>query len=287
MKKVVLITGTSSGLGLESALLFARHGYQVYATMRNLAKAGGLRNKAIESGLKIEILSLDVTVPESVEACIAEVMEKEGRIDLLVNNAGGGFAKTTEQATEEEVKWVTDLNYFGVVRCTKAVIPIMRQQQSGHIINITSVGGLVGQPFNEFYCAAKFAVEGYTESLATYVTPNFGIHFSLVEPGGIQTEFFKSATEKTMQDGQMAHPAYLHILQKYMAGMQQRAAASETRTYQTAAEVAEVVLAVAKNPNPPLRVRSSDWAEDFCRLKTQADPDGRKLVAEIQEKFLK
>jgi NAD(P)-dependent dehydrogenase (short-subunit alcohol dehydrogenase family) len=286
MKKVVIITGTSTGLGLETSVLFAQNGYKVFATMRNLGKSELLQNRITEEDLDIEILPLDISDPQSVENCINQIIEKEGRIDVLVNNAGGGFAKTTEQVTEEEMKWVTDLNYYGVVRCTKAVLPFMRKQNSGRIINITSVGGLIGQPFNEFYCAAKFAVEGYTEAMASYVEDSFGIKFSIVEPGGISTEFVKSTMSKTVVDGQMAHPDYMHIFQKYMTGMQKRASEGAEKSFQTPAEVANVILEVAKSDNPPLRIRTSEWAEDFCKMKTASDPDGTKLLAYVKERFL-
>jgi short-subunit dehydrogenase len=154
MKKNVLITGTSTGLGLETAVLFAQRGYKVFATMRNLDKSASLQARIDAEKLDIALLPLDVTSAESVETCVAQIIQEAGCIDILINNAGGGFAKTTEQATEAEMQWVTDLNYFGVIRCIKAVLPFMRKQKSGHIINITSVGGLVGQPFNEFYCGA-------------------------------------------------------------------------------------------------------------------------------------
>lgn len=254
--------------------------------MRNLDKQGTLLERAESAGLTIEVLQLDVTDATSISTAIETVMERAGRIDVLLNNAGAGFAKTTEQATEAEMQWVTDVNYFGVVRCTKAVLPIMRTQKSGRVINITSVGGLVGQPFNEFYCAAKFAVEGYTEAMASYLTDHFGIHFSLVEPGGIVSEFMASAMAKTVEEGKMGHPDYLHILQKYMSGVQARAASGEEQTYQTAAQVADVVLQVAQSEQPPLRVRTSEWAEHFCNYKTQADPDGTLLVNALKEKFL-
>jgi short-subunit dehydrogenase len=286
MKKNVIITGTSTGVGFESSILFAQNGYKVFATMRDLSKSDALKERIAEAHLDIEILPLDITNESSINTCINEIIHKEGKIDVLINNAGGGFAKTTEQATEEEMKWVTDLNYYGVVRCTKAVLPFMRKQNSGHIINITSVGGLVGQPFNEFYCAAKFAVEGYTEALASYVEDGFGIKFSIVEPGGIATEFTKSTMSKTVVDGQMANPEYMHIFQKYMAGIQKRTAEGAERSYQTGAEVATVIVQVAQMENPPLRIRTSDWAEDFCSLKTQADPDGTILLKTVKERFL-
>lgn len=286
MKKIVLVTGTSTGLGLETSILFGKNGYKVFATMRNLDKSDLLRKRIAEEKLDIELLSLDVTLPQSVEDCVNKIIEKAGRVDILINNAGGGFAKTTEQATEDEMQWVTNLNYFGVIRCAKAVLPLMRKQKSGHIINITSVGGLVGQPFNEFYCGAKFAVEGYTEALASYLTVGFGIKFTIVEPGGIATEFTKSALGKTIENGKMAHPDYKHIFDKYMAGIQKRAAEGVEKSYQTASEVAKVILEVSETEHPPLRIRTSKWAEDFCNLKTQADPDGTILMNSVVQKFL-
>lgn len=188
-KRVVLITGTSTGIGMHTAVLLAQKGDIVYASMRNVEKSESLTQLAKESGVKVNLLPLDVTSMESVEAAVAAVVSEQGRIDVLINNAGAGFVRTTEHASLEDIAWVNDVNYMGVVRCTKAVLPHMRERRLGHIINICSVGGLVGQPFNEFYCAAKFAVEGYTESLASYVTPSFNVKFTLVEPGGVSTEF--------------------------------------------------------------------------------------------------
>jgi len=286
MKKNVLITGTSTGVGFESAILFARNGYKVYASMRNLQKSDALRAKIESENLAIEILELDVINSKSIQSAIQTIIEKDKRIDILVNNAGAGFGKPTEQASLDEIRWVTEVNYHGVVYCTQAVLPFMRQQKSGQIINITSVGGLVGQPFNELYCGAKFAVEGFTESLATYMSEPFNIQFSTVEPGGITTEFMNSAIAKTMSEGQLATGEYLPIFEKYISGAQERANESQEQVYQTGQEVAEVILQVAENKQPPLRVRTSKWAENLCYLKTQADPDGTKLVNQVKNQFL-
>lgn len=286
MKTNVLITGTSTGVGFESALLFARNNYKVYASMRNLSKGNKLKEISEAENLSIELLELDVTSTASINTAINTIIEKDGKIDVLVNNAGAGFAKTTEQATEAEIKWVTEVNYHGVVFCTQAVLPHMRKQRTGRIINITSVGALVGQPFNELYCGAKFAVEGFTEGLASYLSVAFNIKFTCVEPGGIATEFMKSAVEKTSTDGQLSTGEYLPIFEKYLAGNQKRASESNEQVYQTGLEVAEVILMVMEKENPPLRVRTSKWAEEFCALKTQADPDGTKLVSEITDSFL-
>ena len=285
--KIALITGTSTGLGLAAAILLAKHDFKVYATMRNLGKKAALEKAAKEHKVKLQIAQLDVTKTNSVQSCVKKIIQQEGKIDLLINNAGAGYIRSTEQSTMKEIEWVTDVNYYGVIRCTKAVLPYMRKAKSGHIINITSVGGLVGQPFNEFYCAAKFAVEGYTEALSTYVTENFGINFSLVEPGGIHTEFANSVLAQAGSTGGMRQDDYLPILQAYIGSAKKRAASGTSAVYQTAMEVAEVVLEVAQAENPPLRTRTSPWSNEFCHLKTAADPDGTKLRAAVIEQTLK
>ncbi len=286
MKKNVLITGTSTGVGFESAILFAKNGFKVYASMRNTNKSDALKDIIHKENLDIDILQLDVTDINSINSAVNTIIEKDGKIDILVNNAGAGFAKTTEQASEEEIRWVTEVNYHGVVFCTQAVLPYMRKQKSGHIISITSVGGLVGQPFNELYCGAKFAVEGFMEALATYVSDAFNIKISNIEPGGIATAFMTAAIEKTVVNGKFATGDYAPIFERYMAGNQKRANESKEQIYQTGPEVAEIVFKVTQLENPPLRVRTSKWAEDFCKLKTEADPDGTKLIEQITDSFL-
>ncbi len=287
MKKNILITGTSTGVGYESAILLARNGYKVYATMRNLGKANNLKQAIEQENLDIEILQLDVTQNDSIQQAVQTVIDKDGKIDILLNNAGAGFAKTIEQASQEEIDWVTDVNYTGVIRTTKAVLPYMRKERAGHIINVTSVGGLVGQPFNELYCGAKFAVEGFTEALATYVSEPFNIQLTLVEPGGIATEFLNNAVAKTVsKEGEFASGEYAPIFQKYMEGIQNRSGSEEVSPYQTGKEVAEVILQVAQSENPPLRIRTSAWAENFTKLKTQADPDGSGIVDQVKRDYL-
>lgn len=286
MKKNVIITGTSTGVGLETAVLFVENGYKVYATMRNLDKAETLKSKMTAKGLAFELLSLDVTDKQSIDKAVAHIIQQDGKIDLLINNAGAGFAKTTEFSSEDEIRWVTEVNYLGTVFCTQAVIPHMRTAKSGHVINISSVGGLIGQPFNELYCGAKFAVEGFTEGLASYLTPAFNIHFTAVEPGGITTEFINSAAAKTMTDGQLAPAPYLELFQQYMAGRSNRSSEDTDPVYQTGLDVAKVILSVAENENPPLRMRTSKWAEAFCNFKTQTDPTGNLAVKMVQEAML-
>jgi NAD(P)-dependent dehydrogenase (short-subunit alcohol dehydrogenase family) len=253
--------------------------------MRNLAKKEALQKAAADALVTIAILPLDVSSAASIQQCIDTIIAKENRIDILINNAGAGFLKASELATEAELMQVTDTNYLGVVRCTNAVLPFMRQQKQGHIINISSVGGLVGQPFNELYCAAKFAVEGYTEAMATYLTPNFGIQFTIVEPGGISTEFVNNVFKHLAADKPVEDNPYTPILNTYIAGIQNRSKEDIARIYQTGEQVAEVILQVLASENPPLRIRTSAWANEFCALKTQADPDGLLLAKRLQKAY--
>ncbi len=240
--------------------------------MRNLNKSEPLKQRIAEDNLDIEILRLDVTDTASIQSTVDSIIEKDGKIDILLNNAGAGFAKTVEQTSEKEIRWVTEVNYLGSVFCTKAVLPFMRK----------SVGGLVGQPFNELYCGAKFAVEGFMEGLATYVSDAFNIKISCVEPGGITTEFMNSAVKNTASDGQLATGEYLPIFEIYMAGTKKRASESKEQVYQTPEQIAEILLQVAKEENPPLRLRTSQWAENFTALKTQTDPDGKKIIQQVR-----
>ena len=203
-------------------------------------------------------------------------------INALINNAGVGFVRTTEQATEAEIEWVMDVNFKGVVRCIKAVLPHMRHARSGHVVNISSVGGLVGQPFNEFYCAAKFALEGYVESVSTYITPNFGINFTNVEPGGISSEFANNALAQFQGGGGMKDDEYRPILEKYISGAGSRAEG----IYQTSADVAKVVTDCVSAPQPPIRMRTSPWSEQFCSLKTESDPTGLKQQQKVLKSML-
>lgn len=282
MSKVVVITGCSTGLGSAIAVQAAQKGHRVYATMRDTGKAQALESAAMAAGISLHVLPMDVTDTHSVNACVAQILAIEGRIDVLINNAGSGFVRSTEQASEEDIAWIMDVNFMGVVRTTKAVIGAMRQARAGHIINISSVGGLVGQPFNEVYCASKFAVEGYTESLACYVQPSFGIKFTAVEPGGIRSEFVNAAMAHVEASGGIIEDEYLPILQQYLAGARARGDVA----YQSCDEVAQVVIACMEAENPPVRTRTSAWSNHFCELKTASDPDGLLLQKQLIERFL-
>jgi len=183
MKKTVLITGASSGFGKAAAKLFDANNWNVIATMRSPEKETELTTLS-----KVFITQLDVTDKLSIQNAVAAGIQKFGKIDVLVNNAGYGALGALEAATEDQVKQQFDVNLFGLIEVTKAVLPGMRQQKSGVIINISSVGGRITFPFCSLYHATKFAVEGLTESLQYELNP-LGIYLKIVEPGGYKTEF--------------------------------------------------------------------------------------------------
>jgi NAD(P)-dependent dehydrogenase (short-subunit alcohol dehydrogenase family) len=178
--KVVLVTGASSGIGKECAELLSQSGHKVYRGSRST-----------EDSLDAGKISLDVDSDVSVNSALSRIVEREGRVDVVVNAAGFGIVGAVEDTSLSEAKKQFETNFFGVVRVCKAVLPLMRQQGSGLIINISSIAGLISLPFQAFYSASKFAVEGLTEALRMEVA-TFGIRVVLVEPGDFRTEFTKN-----------------------------------------------------------------------------------------------
>ena len=181
----VLITGCSSGIGLLTAARFAREGERVFASLRNPAKAGELERLAREESLPIEVLTLDVTDPDSVETAVKQV-ESEGPLDVLVNNAGIEVRSSIEDADDDAVLKQFDTNVFGPLRMIRAVIPGMRANGSGTIVNVSSIAGLVGRPYGGLYSASKHAIEGLTEALHLEIAHE-GIRLVLIEPGVFDT----------------------------------------------------------------------------------------------------
>ena len=187
---VCLITGTSTGIGRATALHLARNGYRVYATMRNLAKADPLREAAAD-GLPLIVRQLDVTSKSSIEACLTEIDEAEGRIDVLVNNAGLSSSSPVEGYPEDEHRAVFEANYWGPVRLTQALLPGMRERGHGAIVNVSSILGRIAWANQAAYCASKFAIEAFSESLAQEVAP-FGLRVAIIEPGVTDTAIFEN-----------------------------------------------------------------------------------------------
>jgi len=186
--KVAVVTGSSSGIGLVTALDLARKGYFTYATVRNPAKAGEVTEAAKKEKLPIAVVQLDVTDDSSVRRAVEQILKEKGRIDLLVNNAGYGLGGAFEDSSIEEIKALYETNVFGLIRTTLAVLPAMRKQKSGTIVNVSSAAGRIGYPGASAYVSSKHAVEGLSEAMAYELEP-FGIRVIVVEPGVIRTNF--------------------------------------------------------------------------------------------------
>src|SRR4051812_20406836 len=191
-QKVAVVTGSSSGMGYETSLILARNGFHTYATMRKLEGEGGtkqLSNIAKDESLSLEIIQLDVNNDESVTDAINRIAkENDGRLDVVINNAGYDLMGALEQTSIDEIKAQFETNFFGAVRMMQAVIPMMRKQGRGIIVNITSLGGRISFPLDSPYHATKFALEGLSESIQYELEP-FGIKIIIVEPGGVGSNF--------------------------------------------------------------------------------------------------
>jgi NAD(P)-dependent dehydrogenase (short-subunit alcohol dehydrogenase family) len=187
-KNIALVTGSSSGIGFHTSLFLARAGFYTYATMRNLDKSSKIADIAQEDNLPLEVLRLDVTDDKSVKDAVNTIAVKQKRIDVVVNNAGYGSIGAIEDFSIDEIKAQFETNFFGAIRVIQYVLPIMREQRSGVIVNISSIGGRIAFPFSPSYASTKFALEGLSEALQ-YEVDQYGIKVILVEPGIIKTNF--------------------------------------------------------------------------------------------------
>ncbi|MEU9305477.1 SDR family oxidoreductase [Streptomyces sp. NPDC048269] len=266
-RKTVLITGTSSGIGLAAAVAAAQAGWQVIATMRDTGKADPLRRAAAEAGVsdRVAVKRLDVVDAGSVADCLEEVLAEYGRLDAVVNNAGAGRVGTIEQGTVDDVRATMEVNFFGVVEVTRAALPHLRASQ-GRVITVTSVGGVIGQPFNEAYCAAKFAVEGFMESFAP-VAATVGVDVTVIEPGAVASEFVASVGVDVPAMLAAAGP-YAPAFQAYVDHVMKTFTQA-----QTSAEAAAPIVEALTAEKPAFRVQTSDWAREFVAAKL-SDLDG-------------
>ncbi|MFE6857985.1 SDR family oxidoreductase [Nocardia sp. NPDC057668] len=265
--KIVLITGTSSGIGLAAAVAAADAGWHTVATMRDTGRGDDLRAAAERAGVteRLQIEELDVTEPDSIASCLKKVVAEHGRLDAVVNNAGAGFVGTVEQMGMDVIRKSMEVNYFGVVEVTRAAMPLLRES-GGRIITVTSVGGVIGQPFNEAYCAAKFAVEGFMESLAP-VAATVGVQISVVEPGAVASEFIAGQ--------QLDIPAMIAAAGPYAPALKHyvERTVGAFRNAQTSEEAAAPIIATLTAEEPAFRVQTSSWARGFTGVKL-ADLDG-------------
>lgn len=269
--KTVLVTGTSSGIGLATAVALAEAGWRTVATMRDLDRAAALQDAVAAAGVSLDIRELDVTDSGSIERAVVGIIASHGRLDAVVNNAGAASVGTIEQVSVEEYRAAMEVNYFGVVQLTKAALPHLRESR-GRVVTISSVGGVVGQPFNEAYCAAKFAVEGFMESLQP-VAKTVGVDVSIIEPGAVASEFVANAglDPQAMLAG--AGP-YRTALGAYL---ERTLAQFDPSAAQSSDEVARVVLEALEIVDPVFRVQTSAWSRDFVGTKL-LDVDGSRVT---------
>jgi NAD(P)-dependent dehydrogenase (short-subunit alcohol dehydrogenase family) len=243
--KVALVTGSSSGIGYETSLMLARNGFLTYATMRNLKKSENIKSLAEKEKLPLRVVELDVTDDRSVKNAIRSITAEPGRIDVLVNNAGYALNGAFEDIAMEELKAQYETNLFGVTRVTQAVLPFMRKQKSGIIVNISSgVVPMGGFPGGSAYVSTKFAIEGLSGSMRYELEP-LGIKVVLVEPGVIGTNFFNAVVAaKKSRD---PNSPYSQIMQKMATSFEE-----VTKNASSPELVARVVLEVITDENPSL-----------------------------------
>jgi short-subunit dehydrogenase len=271
MHQVALITGCSSGIGYETALMLARNGYHTFATMRNTKKSDSLEEIIKKERLDLNIRELDVNDDTSIENTINCIKKEANRIDVLINNAGYGLVGFFEDLTLEEIRNQFETNFFGVLNITKKIIPIMRLQKSGTIINVSSGAGQVGFPGISAYVSTKFAIEGFSESLMYELFP-YGIKVVIIEPGVIKTNFFRNCivSEHSMKKSS-PYSRSLDKFQKNVELMQEHATST--------IDVAKVIIKVLGNNEPKQRyIVGNDVAMILEAKKNLSDLEFKKMM---------
>ena len=246
-ESVAVVTGCSTGNGLETSLLLAKNGFYTYATMRNPDKSTRIKEIATNENLPLEVSQLDVTDDKSVANAIDIIVNRHQRIDVLVNNAGYEHHGAVEELSMDEIRAQFETNFFGAVRVMKAVLLIMRKQRKGTIVNVSSIGGIIGVPLNSAYVGSKFALEGFSESMK-YELEGFDIKVILIEPGAVKTNYLDNA--KQAQKAMNPDSPYAEFSKKMSAGVRERfKEASSSSPYQ----VAQVILSAIKSEKPNTR----------------------------------
>ena len=259
---VVLITGCSTGIGLRTAIAFAGNGDTVVATMRNPAKADGLRKAAADAGVEVDVVALDVTNDASARSAVADVLGRHGRIDVLVNNAGVGLSGPVEDFPEDQARAAMETNFWGPVRMARLVLPGMRAQGSGVIVNVSSITGrLPAFPCYAFYAAGKHAVGALSESLAAEVAP-FGIRVVCVEPGYYDTAL--SDTVDTLVEQIDPSSPYADV-NRFMLDFSKNALVNGGDP----TDVADAVVAAVADAASPVHVHVGADADAFLELWSQ------------------
>ena len=258
MEKVAVVTGSSSGIGFETALALAKDGYYTYATMRDTKKSDKIKEIGQKDNLKIDVLELDVDDEGSVKTAMKKIFDEKQRVDVIVNNAGWGLWGCVEDVSVDEFKAQFETNFFSIIRLIQEVGPAMRKQGSGKIVNISSVAGRIGFPASPAYISSKFALEGLSESLRLEMSP-FGIDVIIIEPGVIKTNFLNPVklAKKSESD-----TAYSDITTKVVSGVKMMA---EMGT--PAKEVADTIVKAVKDDKPLPRYIVGNDASMFLEAK--------------------
>ena len=269
--RIAIVTGSSSGIGYEISLTLARNGLLTYATMRNLNKAENIKSVATKENLPVRVKQLDVTDDTSVKNAIQAISSETGRIDVLVNNAGYGLNGALEDLAMDEIKTQYETNVFGLIRTTQAVLPIMRKQKTGIIVNISSGAGRFGFPGGSAYVSTKFAVEGLSESMSYELDP-FGIRVVIVEPGVIRTNFGNGLI--VARKSQDPNSPYSQIMQKMVSSFEEMMKNASSPNL-----VAQVVLNAVRDENPNLRYLAGNDVEQWLGTKrNMSDEEFYKMM---------
>ena len=271
---VVLVTGSSSGIGLATALLFARGGARVFATTRASSSTDELMTRARDEGLPLEHVELDVTSDDSVSTAVAGILDRAGHIDVLVNNAGISLSASVEDARMSDAKRIFEVNYFGAIRMVRAVLPSMRQRGDGRIINVSSISGRAPVPVLGHYGASKFALESVSESLAHEVA-GLGIKVVVVEPGTTRTPMFTRRKNLRPIDPKSPYMPHIRRLYGYFGEAMKQALEAE--------QVAQTIVEAATSESPRFRYLMGRDALGLVRAHEHSTDEERIEIAKADD----
>ena len=257
-KRTVLVTGCSSGIGLATCHVLSRNNFMTYGTVRNLSKAKKIQDLINRENLSLKILRLDVNDNQSIKIAVKKILTDTGRIDVLINNAGYGMFGPVEEITTQEVKKQFETNFFGTIRLIKAIVPTMRKQGNGTIVNISSMVGRFGVPLNSAYVSSKFAVEGLSESIS-FELEEFGIRVIVIEPGVVKSDFFHNVKVKGMN----LESPYHKLMERRVNFLDKAMKNSLTSSY----DVADTILEALNSKDPKFRYVIGNDATNSLRMR--------------------
>jgi NAD(P)-dependent dehydrogenase (short-subunit alcohol dehydrogenase family) len=258
-KRTGLVTGCSSGIGLATCHVLSRNNFMTYGTVRNLSKAKKIQDLINRENHSLKILRLDVNDNQSIKLAVKKILTDTGRIDVLINNAGYGMFGPVEEITTQEVKKQFETNFFGTIRLIKAIVPIMRKQGNGTIVNISSMVGRFGVPLNSAYVSSKFAVEGLSESIS-FELEEFGIRVIVIEPGVVNSDFFHNVKVKGMN----LESPYHKLMERRVNFLDKAMKNSLTSSY----DVADTILEALNSKDPKFRYVIGNDATNSLRMRS-------------------